>query len=269
MLLKLLGVGASALLSLTLLGMMPAPPQEPGEPPPPPKKKDVFAKRKGEAGKKGELARKKGEEGPEGDLNRAYNVLRRLRAEGQAAGRPEARIREWTDRAVQYYRDGLRALRDENPQLAHEYGAIAHDLGRAIEHARNASLYDRPDDDLPAPPRSASEGRGGEARKDLTKAYERLREGDDGSDAGPQAKYYRDAAGDLYRAARRDFEAGRSERAAELARAAEAMSHVAEHLGHAADVRETPPPDAKGRRPGRVGDKADREGQILPPPPEP
>ncbi len=89
MLLKLLGVGASALLSLTLLGMMPASSQEPGEPPPPPKKKEFFAKRKGEARKKGELAKKKGEEGPEGDLNRAYNVLRRLRAEGQAAGRPE------------------------------------------------------------------------------------------------------------------------------------------------------------------------------------
>ncbi len=171
---------------------------------------------------------------------------------------------------MEYYRDGLRALRDDNPQLAHEYGAIAHDLARAIEHARNAvalrSARRRP---AAAARISAAKGEGGEARKDLTKAYERLREGDDGSDAGPTAKYYRDAAGDLYRAAHRDFEAGRTERAAELARAAEAMSHVAEHLGHAADVREAPPPDARSRRPGRVGDKADREGQILPPPPEP
>ncbi len=169
---------------------------------------------------------------------------------------------------MDYYRDGLRALRDDNPQLAHEYAAIAHDLARAIEHARNAALYDRPDEGLPPPPDIGRQGRSGEARKDLTKAYERLREGDDGSDAGPRARPYRDAASELYRAARRDFEAGRTERTAELARAAEAMSHVAEHLGHAADVREAPPPrpEVKG---GRFGKDADRSGQILPPPPEP
>ena len=260
MLLKLLGVGASGLLSLTLMGMVPAAPQEPGEPPPP-KKKDFFGKRKGEAGKKGEFA-KKGEEGPEHDLSRAYNLLRRLRAEGQASGRTEARIREWTDRAVDYYRNGLRAMQDGNRQLAHEYGAIAHDLARAVEHARNAALYDRPDDDLPPPPGRGREGRGGEAHKELTKAYERLREEDPGSDAGPRAEPYRAAAGELYRAARRDYEAGRTERAAELARAAEAMSHVAEHLGHAADVREATPPGPEGRK------GADRDGKILPPPPE-
>jgi hypothetical protein len=261
MLLKLLGAGASGLLSLTLLGMIPASSQERDEPPPP-KKKELFGKRKGEAGKKGEFAKKKGEPGPEGDLNRAYNLLRRLRAEGQASGRTEARIREWTDRAVDYYRNGLRALRDGNQRLAHEYGAIAHDLARAVEHARNAALYDRPDDDLPPPPATAYEGRGGEARKELTKAYQRLRTEDVGSDAGPKAQSYRDTASELYRAARRDYDAGRTERAAELARAAEAMAHVAEHLGHAADVRETLPPKPEGR-------KGDREGQILPPPPEP
>jgi hypothetical protein len=267
MLLKVLGVGASGLLCLTLMGMMPASSQEPQEPPPPPKKKDFFNK-KGEAGKKAEVTKKKGEEGPEGDLDRAYNLLRRLRADGHSAGHPEARIREWTDRAVDYYRNGLKALREEDAQLAHEYAAIAHDLARAIEHARNAALYDRPDEDLPAPPKSQRPGRDGEARKDLAKAYERLREGDDGSDAGPKAKYYRDAASELYRAARRDFDAGRTERAAELARAAEAMTHVAEHLGHAADVREAPP-KSEGPKSGKAADKADRDGQILPPPPEP
>ena len=258
MLLKWLGAGASGLLSLALVGVIPASSQERDEPPPP-KKKEFFGKKKGEPGKK-EAAKKKGEEGPEHDLNRAYNLLRRLRADSQGAGRSEARIREWTDRAVEYYRNGLRAHRDGNRQLAHEYAAIAHDLARAVEHARNAALYDRPDDDLPPPPDAGREGRGGEARKELTKAYERLREEDPGSDAGPKAEPYRNAAGELYRAARRDFEAGRTERAAELARAAEAMSHVAEHLGHAADVRETTPPRRK---------YADRDGQILPPPPEP
>jgi hypothetical protein len=258
MLLKWLSVGVSGLLSLTLLGIMPASSQEPEKPPPP--KKEAFDQ-KGEAAKK---------EGPEGDLIRAYHLLRRLRAEGQAVGRTEARLREWTDCAVDYYRNGLTALRDGNPQLAHEYAAIAHDLARAVEHMRNAVLYDRPDDDLP-PPEIGREGRGGEARKDLTRAYERLREGDQGSDAGPKAQPYRDAAIELYRAARRDYDAGRIERAAELARAAEAMSHVAEHLGHAADVRVTPPPgaEAKGRLDGKTAGRKETEGLIPPPPQEP
>src|SRR5262249_28053265 len=71
MLFKLFCGGASGLLSRTRLGMIPAWSQERDEPPP--KKKDVFGKRKGEAGKKGDFAKKKGEPGPEGDLNRAYN----------------------------------------------------------------------------------------------------------------------------------------------------------------------------------------------------
>lgn len=258
--------GASGLLCLSLLGIAPASSGQSQEPPPPPKKKDVPGKEEPKK-KKGELARRKADLGPEGDLNRAYDLLRRLRADSPSAGGVDPRLKEWTDHAADYYRNGLKALRDDNAQLAHEYAAIAHDLARAVDHARNAARYDRPDDDLPAPPRLPREGRDGEARKDLTRAYERLRDGDDGSDAGPRARAYRQAASDLYRAARRDFEAGRTGRASELARAAEAMSHVAEHLGHAADVRETPPPDAD--RKARERDKDDPRGLILPPPPEP
>ena len=81
-------------------------------------------------------------------------------------------------------------------------------------------------------------------------AYEQLREEDEGSDAGPEAKYYRDAASALYRSALRDFEAGRRERAGELARAAEAMRRVAEHLGHAADVRRAPAPKGEPKERG-------------------
>ena len=54
------------------------------------------------------------------------------------------------------------------------------------------------------------------------------------------------AARDLYSAARRDMEAGRVERAGEMARAAEAMTHVPEHLyqvaRHAGRVLDGPPP---------------------------
>jgi hypothetical protein len=262
MLLKILSLGASGLVSLAMLGAMPAAPQEP-EVPPPPKKKGLPFPKKGEAAEQ-----KEGERGPEVDLQRAYSLLRRLRADGQAAGRPDARISDWTERATKYYRDGVRALQDENPLLAHEYGAIAHDLARAIDHARNATLYDRPDEDLPSLPTKAGAGRDRVARRDLMRAYERLREADDGSDAGPEAKYFHDAAGDLYRTARRDFEAGRLERAGELARAAEAMTHVCEHLGHAADERRAPPPATEAKR-RRGSETKDDRGEILPPPERP
>jgi len=224
MLFKILSFGVSGLVSLTLLGLMPAASQEPGGSTP---------------------SRKKGEAGPEGDLQRAYHLLRRLRADGQTAGRSDARIREWTDRATSFYREGIRALREENIQLAQVNAVIAHDLGLAIEHMRNATLYDRPDADLPPPPGKVKAGRDGDAHRELTKAYNRLREGDDGSDADPDAKYYRNAAGELYRAALRDFEGDRTDRAGELARAAEAMSRVCVNLGHAADVRTAPAPKAE------------------------
>ena len=265
MLFKILTLSASGLLSLTLLGVVPAASQPPEEPPPPKKKGLDFLKKGGDEAKKG------GEAGPEADLRRAYNLLRRLRADDRAAGHSDDRIREWTERATKYYREGIRALQDENPQLAHESAVIAHELARAIEHARNAELFERPDDALPPPPEKAGSGRDGDARRRLTQAYEQLREEDDGSDAGPEAKYYRNAASEVYRRAVRDFEAGRRERAGELARAAEALSHVAEHLGHAADVRSAPPPKAEPKARRGLGGRPAKEGRgdILPPPPRP
>jgi hypothetical protein len=266
MLLKILSLGVSGLVSLTLLGWMPSGPQAPDEPLPPRKKGLPFPRGK-------EAAKKKGEAGPAGDLHRAYNLLRRLRADGQTAGRPEARIRDWTERATTFYREGIKALQESRPQLAHEYGAIAHDLARAIEHARNAMLYDRPDEDLPPPPGRSGADRDEDARQDLTRAYERLRDSAERRGADSDARYYHDAASDLYRAARRDFDANRLERAGELARAAEAMTHVVEHLGHAADVRIAPAPKTKTEPQGRpeFGHRGpdDFRGGDLPPPPPP
>ena len=263
MLFKIFTLGASGLLSLTLLGVMPAASQQPEEPTPTKKKGLGFFKQgRGEA-------QQGAEAGPEADLHRAYHLLRRLRADGQAASSSDARIREWTDRATRYYREGIRALQDENPQLAHESAVIAPDLARAIEHVRNAALFDRADEGLPPPPEKGGSSRGGDAHRHLVAAYNQLREEDDGSDAGPEAKDCRNAASELYRAAVRDFEAGHRERAGELAHAAEAMSHAAEHLGRAADVRAAPAPKAEpkerrgpGVRPGKAG-----RGDILPAPP--
>jgi hypothetical protein len=270
---KLAAAASSVLVSLGLAAF--APPQPAGRDDPPPK-----AKGKGEA-------KKKGEEGPRGDLRKAYDLLRRLRAADGSAGRPEERIRDWTERATKYYRDGLTALDDGDDFLAHEYGAIAHDLARAADHASNASLFDRRDPDLPPPSGGFGPDDSGErVRRDLNRAYERITELGNG-DPAPGAGFYLKASRDLYSAARRDVETGREERGGELARASDAMTHVVEHLGHAADKppggrgrlgpqprsrREPPPPLGRPEPPPPLGRpepkerRAERRESDLPPP---
>jgi hypothetical protein len=271
--LKLAAAAASVMVSLGLAAFFePQPPQREG--PPPPKAK---AKAKGKA-----EAKKKGEPGAKGDLRRAYDLLRRLRAADKSAGRLDERIRDWTERAVKYYRDGLKALDAGDEFHAHEYGAVAHDLARAADHARNAALFDHRDPDLPAP----RDGFGldetdGRDRRDLARAYERIAELRTG-DLAPGVLFYVKESRDLYTAARRDLEAGRQERGGELARSADAMTHVAEHLGHVADgppegggrpgaprgVRREPMPPPDG--PESNGKRAERGESDLPPslPPE-
>ena len=264
---KFAAVASSVLISLGLVAFVPA--QDAGPDGPGPKAK-VKAK--------GDAKKKKGEEGPIGDLRKAYDLLRRLRADDRTAGRPEERIRDWTERATKFYRDGLKALADGDDFLAHEYGAIAHDLARAADHAQNAAHFDRRDPDLPPPPGGFGPDDSGErVRRDLGRAYDRITEAGNG-DPAPGAGFYLKASRDLYSAARRDVEAGREERGGELARAAEAMTHVADHLGHAADGapggrgrpgpstsarREPPPPpDRPEPEPKRAG----RRESDLPPP---
>jgi len=261
---KLAAMVSSLLVSLGLAALVPAQPPGPDGPPPP--------KAKGKA-----EAKKKGEAGPKGDLRKAYDLLRRLRAVDSSAGRPEERISDWTERAVEYYRDGLKAYETGDEFLSHEYGAIAHDLARAADHAHNAALFDRRDPDLPPPPDGFGPDDLGERdRRDLNHAYDRITEVSTGNPA-PGTGYYLKASRDLYAAARRDLEAGRDERGGELARAAEAMTHVIEHLGHAADGppggrgrfglqsgvrREPPPPDRREPKAKRAG----RRESDLPPP---
>jgi len=280
---KALIASATSLAGLALACLM-QPPPPPGGPPP---------------HEKAEKA-KKGAPGPEGELRRAYDLLHRLRADS-GSGRPEERLRDWTDRATKFYREGVKAFQADDRRQAHEYGLAAHDLARAVDHARHAAEFEKPDAELPPPP----EGRGPEGekervRRDLRHAHDRIQDGRD-DEAGAEGKFYLDAARDLYRAARRDAEAGRDDRAGELARAAEAMTHVPEHLARATDRGPEPkgrdggppPPDPKGERrpphprpgdgppPDRKGDerperkadrKADRDrdrdrpGDELPPP---
>jgi hypothetical protein len=221
---KLVATVSSVLVSLGLASMLPAQPPPPGGPP--------LTKIKGKGAPK-----KKGEREPGGDLRKAYDLLRRLRSDEGSTGRPEERIRDWTDRAAALYRDGLKAQTDADMPRARELGTAAHDLARAVDHARNASRFDRPDPDLPPPSDDFGlEDTRDRARRDLIRAYERL-EWLGTWRAAPGSEFYIKAARDLYSAARRDLEAGRDERAGELARAAEAMTHVPEHLAQAGPAR--------------------------------
>ena len=178
---KLVAVVSSVLVSLGLTVFY-QPPSAAGQPAP-------KAKGKGEPKKKG---------GPADDLRKAYDLLSRLRAADSSTGRPEERIRDWTERAANYYRDGVKSFNAGDDFLAHEYGAIAHDLARAADHARNAALFDHRDSDLPPPPDGFGPNDSGErVRRDLNRAYDRITEFGE-RDPAPAAGFYLKAARDLY-----------------------------------------------------------------------
>lgn len=255
---KVTAMASSVLVSLGLAAL--APPTQRGREEPRPKGKEAAEKK---------------EHGPAGDLTKAYDLLRRLRADAASNDRPEERIRDWTERAASYYRDGLKAFEARDEFLAHEYGAVAHDLARSADHAQKAALFDRRDPELPTPPEGAGPDDSGErARHDLNRAYDRIMELGD-REVVPAAEVFFKASRDLYTAARHDVEAGRVERGGELARAAEAMTHVVDHLGHAADgppeERDRPKEKAKAKRGGRPepkekGGRFDWPDADLPPP---
>jgi hypothetical protein len=265
--LKLIAMGLMSVLGLGLAELFQESAPSPGGGPPPPKAK----------GKKG---------APGDELRKTYDLLRRVRSE-TGGGRTEERIKDWTDRATDLYRRAIQTRKQGDLHRAREIGTAAHDLARAVDHARNAAQLDRPDPDLPLPPEgSGPEDIDDRTRRDLFRAYERIRSA---GEYGPEAdaKFFLDAARDLYNAARRDVEAGRDERAGEHARASEAITHVPEHLSNAAAGRPggpkargafdpTPPePKEKERDPVRgvfdplAGPKGERSGtrdRDLPPP---
>ncbi|WP_165066550.1 hypothetical protein [Paludisphaera rhizosphaerae] len=259
--LKPIALGLSSLLGVGLAGIYQGPPGPPGEEPPPPPKKKAAGD----------------------ELRKSYNLLRKVRADGGGV-RTEERIKDWTDRATELYRQAVKATEDGDRRRGREIGVAAHDLARAVDHARNAARLDRPDPDLPPPPASAGpEDVGERTRRDLFRAYERIRSA---PEYGPEAdaKFYLDGARDLYNAARRDMEAGREERAGELARAAEAMTHVPEHLSHAtvddpddgpAGKEFDPEPKKKGDPKKKAGPRdefapaPDARGERTLPPPLP
>jgi hypothetical protein len=255
-LLKILALGTSSLLGLAMAAALPPEPASPPKEPPPPKSK------------------KKEDRGPGGELKKAYDLLRRVRSDSRSTGRPEERLRDWTDRATKFYRTALRSMERGEVREAREFGTAAHDLARAVDHARNAAAFDL-DNDLPPPPEAGGpEDEDERTRRDLRRAYDRISEMKE-IQGVPDLPFYLDASKDLYNAARRDATSGRRERSGELARAAEALSHVPEHLARATVDDRPEPPRAKGKREDErpeppkekkeKRDRPDREGEIPPP----
>lgn len=216
---KLIVAAFTSLASLGLMLTIQEPPK--GERPPDPKKKKHDEKKK---------------KGAEDDLRHAYDLLRRLRIEG--GGRADDRLQDWMRRSSDLYRKGVDAFDQGDKRLAHEYGASAHDLARAVDHALKADQANEKSPDLPPPPepRKKAEGPHDHVNHDLQRAFDRYQEVKERVAGVKDAPFYLDAAKDLYNAARHDAEEGRLDRAGELAKAAEAMTHVPEHLGHAAEA---------------------------------
>ncbi len=244
---KLTAMGLSSLLGIGLAGLLGGSQPPDGPPPPEPKAK---AKRKGEPGD---------------ELRKTYDILRRVRS-GSEGGRTEERIKDWTVRATDLYRKALRAHEQGERRQARELAVASHDLARAADHARNAAQLDRTDPDLPPPPEDdGPEDLAERTHRDLRRAYERIREADSYGSVVDSAFYLRGAR-DLYNAARRDVEAGRIERGGELARAAEAMTHVPEHLAHAGDPDGPPAKDEPPKRKEADARKKAGPGGLFDPP---
>jgi hypothetical protein len=189
------------------------------------------------------------------DLRKAYDNLAEVSMLVGPRGRAGRETGDLLEQARDLYRRAVKADREDEPRRADELAAAAHDAARGLKHFM---LADAGAAGLPPPP-------SGE-RDDLADLLQRVRYRlEDAEDGGPGAgRAFLEAA---RRAAAAAGRAGRDEdyRAGELARAAEAWSHVGEHLRRAEETgrdEPPPPPDRRERpRPPR------RPGRDEPPPP--
>jgi hypothetical protein len=187
--------------------------------------------------------------GPKGkdDLRKTYDALTEVSVWLKAdRGRPPRDLTKLNEQARDLYRDALRAARDDDGPRARELALASHDAARGLLHALRANA---PAAGLPAPPRRDDD----ELSDLLRRTRDRLEDASNAPARGP-GRAFLDAARRFYDQARkadRDDDA----RALGLARAAEAWTHVGEHLNRADDT------DARGPR--RPRDRDDR------PPPSP
>lgn len=196
--------------------------------------------------------KKKGDKGPEKEkknLQKAYDALTDVAAwtEGGRA-RPPRDLAPLIDQTKDLYRDAVRAAREDEPRRADELAIAAHDAARGLMHALRA---DAPVvRGIPVPPvRDSSE---------FDDLLEHTRDRQDdirGLSPHGAGRTFLDAARRLYDQAR---QAGREDpvRAIQLVRAAEAWTHVCEHLTRADSRRDEPPaPERRRERPSPPKDR--------------
>jgi hypothetical protein len=191
-------------------------------------------------------------------LQKAYDALTDVAVwTERGRARPPRDLAPLIDQAKDLYRDAVRAAREDELRRADELAAAAHDAARGLVHALRA---DTPEvRGIPVPPRQDDYG----LNDLLWRTRDRL---EDTGALEPRGagRAFHDAARRFYDRAR---QAGRDDtvRATQLARAAEAWTHVGEHLMQAEQQvelrRETPPPD--DRRPPPPPDY--RRGPPPPP----
>jgi phage shock protein A len=208
------------------------------------------------------LAKPKPPRGPKGpgekvtkDLQHAYDRLREVSwilVADKVAAPPQSR--ELFDSAKELYRSAQQAFTAGDREGAGEMAKAAHDAARGLKHSLEAQQP--PVAGLPAPPAqiggpldrfSADSSLWIEARDLLQRAYDRIQIATDTADAGSASRLFLEASRRAYTTARRAYSDGDYSRATDLARAAEAWSHVGEHILK-----------ASGRQVAR--------GPLLPPP---
>jgi hypothetical protein len=218
-----------------------------------------------EAKPKKQKKRDKGPKKGKNDLQKAYDALTDVASWTEASrARPPRDVAPLIEQTKDLYRDAVRAAREEELGRADELAKAAHDAARGLVHALRA---DAPAvRGIPAPPIRDSY----ELDDLLRRTRDRLEDIGDLSPRGA-GRTFLDAARRLYDQAR---QAGRDDasRALQLARAAEAWTHVDEHLMQA-DTRtgyrppperrrEPPPPPERRRHPRPPDDR-----RSPPPPP--
>ena len=238
-----------------------------------PKDKDgppatVGPKEKDQAGPKGKDGPPK--DGPKEkaarDLRHAYDTLAEV---GAGAKLPPDDAKLYAQA-----KDIYRAAHKAHPgggRKAAELAAAANDAGRGLKHLLKAA---QPPADLPPPPEGGPgpkgpDGAGGPwavAHDLLKKTRDRI--GDAKPDGGPQARAFLDGSRRAYGLARQAYLDGDYPKAAELARGAEAWTHVGEHLAVADEPSPVPPGD-RGPADAPPPPKPGAKGDKAPPPPPP
>jgi hypothetical protein len=199
------------------------------------------------------------------DLRKAYEKITDL-SRVTIPGKEATRV---FDHAKRFYREAVKAY-PEDPRRSAELAVAANDAVRGLEHlnralAKPVAGLPEPPTELDRPPEgpkgkgppawnsgiSAEPGPWSESLEALSIARDRLTDAGTTAPVTGPARDILDAAKEVYGQARTAYEAGEYRKAAELAHAAEAWSHVPEHLYRAGwEVRSAPvlapEPKAKG-----------------------